>query len=172
MNATQKLYSGLFLAAFLAAVVVTAAATHTVYAQETETTVEHGAGFVDADGDGYNDNAPDTDGDGVPNGQDSDYAGSGRGSSNGHGRRFVDEDGDGFNDNAPDADGDGIPNGQDDDYSPQGQAARHKNNAAVKNTVRSMGQRNGNGYKNGYGRNTEGRHNEKGKGGFGNTQTQ
>jgi hypothetical protein len=30
-------------------------------------------GFVDADGDGFNDNAPDADGDGIPNGQDEDF---------------------------------------------------------------------------------------------------
>ncbi len=30
--------------------------------------------FVDANGDGYNDNAPDDDGDGIPNGLDPDYA--------------------------------------------------------------------------------------------------
>ncbi|ABB23233.1 hypothetical protein [Pelodictyon luteolum] len=32
-----------------------------------------GIGFTDADLDGYNDNAPDADGDGIPNGQDPDY---------------------------------------------------------------------------------------------------
>lgn len=30
-------------------------------------------GFIDEDGDGYNDLAPDADGDGIPNGQDEDY---------------------------------------------------------------------------------------------------
>lgn len=79
-----------------------------------DTPVQHGAHFVDADGDGYNDNAPDVDGDGIPNGQDPDYVRPG--SSRGATRGFVDTDGDGFNDNAPDADGDGIPNGQDPDY--------------------------------------------------------
>ena len=74
--------------------------------------IEHGIGFVDANGDGYNDNAPDADGDGIPNGQDPDYEGS----FAGNGRGFVDADGDGINDNAMDADGDGIPNGQDADY--------------------------------------------------------
>jgi len=75
-------------------------------------------GFVDVDGDGYNDNAMDEDGDGIPNGQDEDYTGtvSGRG--------FVDVDGDGVNDNAPDADGDGIPNGQDEDYVPAGDGSQ------------------------------------------------
>jgi len=34
---------------------------------------QKGAGFVDADGDGVNDNALDADGDGIPNGQDPDY---------------------------------------------------------------------------------------------------
>lgn len=37
---------------------------------------EHGNKFVDANGDGYNDNAPDADGDGIPNGRDEDYSGS------------------------------------------------------------------------------------------------
>jgi hypothetical protein len=35
--------------------------------------IQHGAGFVDLNGDGFNDNAPDIDGDGIPNGQDPDY---------------------------------------------------------------------------------------------------
>jgi len=72
-------------------------------------------GFIDADGDGYNDNAADHDGDGIPNGMDDDYTGAKnrRGNSS---RGFVDENGDGINDNALDADGDGIPNGQDDDF--------------------------------------------------------
>ncbi|NWF88730.1 MAG: hypothetical protein HXY50_04620 [Ignavibacteriaceae bacterium] len=35
--------------------------------------IKHGAGFVDLNGDGFNDNAPDIDGDGIPNGQDPDY---------------------------------------------------------------------------------------------------
>jgi len=54
---------------------------------------KHGTGFVDLDGDGYNDNAPDDDGDGIPNGLDPDYE---KKSKNG----FVDLDGDGINDNA------------------------------------------------------------------------
>ncbi len=70
-------------------------------------------GFVDANGDGVNDNAADDDGDGIPNGQDADYTGTKLGTN---GRGFVDENGDGINDNAPDADGDGIPNGQDPDF--------------------------------------------------------
>lgn len=49
--------------------------------------------FVDKDGDGYNDNAPDHDGDGIPNGLDPDW-------TKGHGRKmnFIDADGDGIND--------------------------------------------------------------------------
>ena len=76
--------------------------------------VEHGKKFVDVNGDGYNDNAKDDDGDGIPNGQDPDYVKTGAGK--GKGLAFVDENGDGINDNAPDDDGDGIPNGQDPDY--------------------------------------------------------
>ena len=77
---------------------------------------QHGHGFVDANGDGYNDNAPDDDGDGIPNGMDPDFTGSKMHHGN-HGQHgFVDADGDGINDNAMDADGDGIPNGQDPDF--------------------------------------------------------
>jgi hypothetical protein len=86
-------------------------------------------GFVDENGDGINDNAPDADGDGIPNGQDPDYvkpadgsgAGVGQGSARGKGRGakfhgFVDENGDGINDNLRDADGDGVANCQDSDW--------------------------------------------------------
>ena len=73
--------------------------------------VKHGPGFVDLNGDGINDNAPDHDGDGIPNGQDPEYL-----RNNMNGKGFIDLDGDGINDNFQDADGDGIPNGQDPDY--------------------------------------------------------
>ena len=76
---------------------------------------QRGVGFVDADGDGYNDNAPDADGDGIPNGMDPDYKGSQARKGNPY-RGFIDLNGDGINDNALDDDGDGIPNGQDPDY--------------------------------------------------------
>ncbi len=82
---------------------------------QTADQFQHGHKFVDENGDGINDNAPDADGDGIPNGQDPDYVGSQMRA--GHGAKgFVDLDGDGINDNALDADGDGIPNGQDPDY--------------------------------------------------------
>ena len=84
---------------------ITLAATN-VFAQATEPDpapadptppLVHGPNFVDEDGDGYNDNAPDHDGDGIPNGVDPDYTAPGR--QNG-GRGFVDLNGDGINDNA------------------------------------------------------------------------
>jgi len=91
--------------------------------------VQHGKNFVDLNNDGYNDNAPDADGDGIPNGQDPDYVkpqdgsgagqGQGKGQGKGFGRRmggFVDEDGDGVNDRLMDADKDGVPNCQDSDW--------------------------------------------------------
>ncbi len=82
---------------------------------QTANSFQHGHKFVDENGDGINDNAPDADGDGIPNGQDPDYVGSQKRA--GHGAKgFIDLDGDGINDNALDADGDGIPNGQDPDY--------------------------------------------------------
>jgi hypothetical protein len=48
-----------------------------------------GTNFVDLDGDGFNDNAPDHDGDGIPNGLDPDYtmnAQDGTGCQNGNGK--------------------------------------------------------------------------------------
>ncbi|HID40019.1 MAG TPA: hypothetical protein EYP36_10965 [Calditrichaeota bacterium] len=84
-------------------------------AVQGQSQMKHGIGFVDENGDGYNDNAPDHDGDGIPNGMDEDYNGAKARKGN-HARGFVDADGDGINDNAMDADGDGIPNGQDPDF--------------------------------------------------------
>ncbi len=80
-----------------------------------ETKAQHGLGFVDANGDGFNDNAPDVDGDGIPNGMDADYTAVKAGKG-GNAKGFVDLDGDGINDNAPDHDGDGIPNVIDSDW--------------------------------------------------------
>ena len=65
---------------------------------QTETQIQHGDMFVDENGDGYNDNAPDADGDGIPNGLDPDYTGSKVRAGN-SGGCFVDVDGDGINDN-------------------------------------------------------------------------
>lgn len=61
---------------------------------EMKTEKKNVSGFVDKDGDGYNDNAPDHDGDGIPNGLDPDYK---RGDRK---KGFIDLDGDGINDNA------------------------------------------------------------------------
>lgn len=72
-----------------------------IQAQDTtkvpEPPVKHGPNFVDEDGDGYNDNAPDHDGDGIPNGLDPDYT---AGKKNRAKNQFIDLDGDGINDNA------------------------------------------------------------------------
>ena len=81
--------------------------------QKEKSQIKHGAGFIDLNGDGYNDNAPDADGDGIPNGQDEDFTGP---KYRKNGRGFVDLNGDGINDNAFDSDGDGIPNGKDPDF--------------------------------------------------------
>ena len=62
---------------------------------ETELKVKHGPKFVDEDGDGFNDNAPDHDGDGIPNGLDADYKRPGKEGK----KKFVDLDGDGIDDN-------------------------------------------------------------------------
>ena len=74
-----------------------------LYAQDSTKTdikkqpVEHKQHFIDENGDGYNDNAPDHDGDGIPNGLDSDWQKSQKDKGKRH--RFVDLDGDGINDN-------------------------------------------------------------------------
>lgn len=83
-------------------------------AQEGSRNGVRGAGFVDENGDGYNDNAPDHDGDGIPNRLDEDYQPLNPDQVKGRG--FVDEDGDGINDRFQDADGDGVPNCQDPDW--------------------------------------------------------
>ncbi len=54
--------------------------------------MSHKMPFVDADGDGYNDNAPDDDGDGIPNGLDPDYV------KEKHKKGFRDMNGDGIDD--------------------------------------------------------------------------
>lgn len=60
--------------------------------------IKHSAGFVDRNNDGYNDNAPDHDGDGIPNGLDSDYLKERKGKS-ANKLQYIDRDGDGINDN-------------------------------------------------------------------------
>jgi hypothetical protein len=60
---------------------------------------QHGQHFIDKDGDGYNDNAPDHDNDGIPNGLDPDWQ-KDKGKAKGKRRwRYIDLDGDGINDN-------------------------------------------------------------------------
>jgi hypothetical protein len=85
-----------------------------LFAQDGSQNGVRGAGFVDENGDGYNDNAPDHDGDGIPNRLDPDYVPVNPEQEKGRG--FIDEDGDGINDRIQDADGDGIPNCQDPDW--------------------------------------------------------
>ncbi len=57
---------------------------------------KHGQNFVDKNGDGYNDNAPDHDGDGIPNGLDPDWQKLQKSRKKHH---FVDLNGDGIDDN-------------------------------------------------------------------------
>jgi len=61
--------------------------------------------FVDADGDGYNDNAPDHDGDGLPNRLDPDWKKLQKRMKQGN-TPFVDADGDGVNDQLQQQSGD------------------------------------------------------------------
>jgi hypothetical protein len=69
---------------------------------QTETQIrsdcQQGYTFVDENGDGYNDNAPDIDGDGIPNGLDSDYIGPDKVQAGNKDKGFVDIDADGISD--------------------------------------------------------------------------
>ncbi|MGE5351086.1 MAG: hypothetical protein ACM3P0_03330 [Acidobacteriota bacterium] len=103
-------------AAMLFVLSLGAFATCSMAQEKSVKTIQHGAGFVDANGDGYNDNAPDHDHDGIPNGQDPDYKGGKMHHGHGTMRGFIDLNGDGINDRALDNDGDGIPNGKDPDF--------------------------------------------------------
>ncbi|MEJ2053640.1 MAG: hypothetical protein P8X42_06945 [Calditrichaceae bacterium] len=55
--------------------------------------------FVDKNNDGYNDNAPDHDGDGIPNGLDPDWQKLQKQKRKGQRHKFIDLDGDGIDDN-------------------------------------------------------------------------
>lgn len=127
---------------FSLALLLTVFLSGNVLAQDTGADQGHGSGFVDTDGDGYNDNAPDYDGDGIPNGRDADYTGAAARRGNGAGG-FVDADGDGVNDNAFDADGDGIPNGQDPDFVRPSDGSGRKNNFGSGRGKGSMNKGNG-----------------------------
>jgi len=54
--------------------------------------------FVDKNGDGYNDNAPDHDGDGIPDGLDPDWQKLKKQKGQNKTQLFIDLDGDGIND--------------------------------------------------------------------------
>ncbi len=75
--------------------------------------------FIDENGDGINDRAKDHDGDGVPNGQDPDWAkpgdGTGDKAQNKKGAAAGTAEGYAYQ-LARDDDGDGVPNGQDPDW--------------------------------------------------------
>ena len=74
-----------------------------LFAQDTtraeKNQVQHGQHFIDKNGDGYNDNAPDHDGDGIPNGLDPDWQKFNAEKGKKKRWRFIDLDGDGINDN-------------------------------------------------------------------------
>lgn len=105
-------------AAMLFVLMLAVLTTNTLAQDKSGTGIKHGAGFVDANGDGYNDKAPDHDGDGIPNGQDPDFKGSKMHHGHGGMKGFIDANGDGINDNAPDFDKDGVPNCKDPDFVP------------------------------------------------------
>ena len=65
----------------------------TNFAQQKQHKYKNTQVFIDADGDGYNDNAPDHDNDGIPNGLDPDWTKGQTRKTN-----FIDSDGDGIND--------------------------------------------------------------------------
>jgi len=75
----------------------------TIFAQDStkskiKPNLKHGKFFVDKNGDGYNDNAPDSDGDGIPNGRDPDYipprdSSGSKSMNNGTGKQRVESSG-------------------------------------------------------------------------------
>ena len=75
----------------------------TLFAQDStkikSSNTQHGQHFIDEDGDGYNDNAPDHDNDGIPNGLDPDWQKEKGQEGNKKRWRYIDLDGDGINDN-------------------------------------------------------------------------
>jgi len=82
---------------------------HAPVTANSQNQIQHGSRFVDENGDGYNDNAPDADGDGIPNGLDPDYTGPKNRMGKGA-KGFVDNDGDGINDNMQAGQGNGGKN--------------------------------------------------------------
>lgn len=95
----------------------------------------HGINFVDQDGDRYRDGAPDHDNDGIPNGQDPEYQGAGKGKRQQH---FVDRDGDGIDD------GRGIGKGYGGSMNKKSGSGKINNDAQVRNG-RGYGRGAGNG---------------------------
>jgi len=91
----MKVFTFSFLLFFLTSTLIFAQDTSRIKIQEEGQEKGHQGGtnqFIDADGDGFNDNAPDHDGDGIPNGLDPDWQRQ-------KDQPFVDLDGDGINDN-------------------------------------------------------------------------
>lgn len=72
--------------------------TSKIETKEIKKNIQRGRIFIDVNGDGYNDNAPDHDGDGIPNGLDPDYLKFSR-TKKLENLPYVDLDGDGINDN-------------------------------------------------------------------------
>ena len=111
-----------------------------VFAQDTtKTTIApQTQAFVDEDGDGYNDLAPDHDGDGIPNGLDPDWRKMKR--KRAHQNQFVDSNGDGVNDHLQETQVKGNQEMQHSTYSEKGSSL---NNDVNKNTGKRKGNRQG-----------------------------
>ena len=88
---------------FLLSIITSIFLTSNLYAQDSTQAQIKDADkdneFVDKDNDGYNDNAPDHDGDGIPNGLDPDWQKLQKEKKKAKKKKFVDLDGDGINDN-------------------------------------------------------------------------
>ncbi len=111
-----------------------------IYAQDsTKTTVAAQTQvFVDEDGDGYNDLAPDHDGDGIPNGLDPDWRKMKR--KRARQSHFVDSNGDGINDNLQGEQVKGNKEMQHSTYLEKGSSLQNDIN---KNTGKGKGNREG-----------------------------
>jgi hypothetical protein len=94
-----NIFLNVFFLAILSSFLYAQDSTKAEKAEKKEQPVKHQQHFIDEDGDGYNDNAPDHDGDGIPNGLDPDWKRHNEEKKRGKQHRFVDLDGDGINDN-------------------------------------------------------------------------
>ncbi|MBU2491842.1 MAG: hypothetical protein KJ571_04395 [Bacteroidetes bacterium] len=144
MKTIKTIFAAIFLAViFLPVQIYSQQDTTASKIKETKEKLHQSRMFVDENGDGYNDNAPDHDGDGIPNGLDPDYQKFSK-KRKFENLPYVDLDGDGINDNLQKYNklkGHGLNN-------PNGLAPQHGNNQSTgNNSNKGQGNQKGKGAK-------------------------